>query len=102
MLRFSFTVKNPWAKDVYCKSFEYNAVLHGNKHFEAEHYYCNYNLFHFSLDLSWRGEDHAGPELELTLLGFSMRYKIYDVRHWDYSVGRWVIYVPNVKNKKKK
>lgn len=102
MLRFSFAVKNPWAKDVHCKVFERSGVLYGNKHFETEHYYSNYNLFYFLLDLSWRGEDHAGPEVELTLFGFSMRYKIYDARHWDYSMGTWVSYVPKTKNKNKK
>lgn len=96
MLKFSFTIKNPAAMDVNCKVFEYNRHLFGNKHFEAEHYYCNYNILQFSLDLSWRGEDHAGPELELCLFGYSARYKIYDIRHWNYSLGKW----KNTKTKK--
>jgi len=90
MLKFSIAIKNPWAKDVNLKVYEYNKELSKHKHFEAEHYYCGYFLLLFAIDTSWRGEDHAGPELELSFFGYSARYKIYDARHWNYTHGRWM------------
>lgn len=89
MIKFTFLVKNPWAKDVYLSVFNYDKKLSKNKSFEAEHFYCNYHLVYFSFDTSWRGEDHAGPELELGLFGYSAKYKIYDHRHWNYKIGDW-------------
>lgn len=98
MLKFSITIKNPYAKDVNCKVYECYKHLSKNKGFEAEHYYSNYYILYFSLDLSWRGEDHAGPEVEISLLGYSVRYKIYDYRHWDYVMGDWT--KPSIKKNK--
>jgi hypothetical protein len=89
MLKFLIALKNPYAKDVYCKSMEYDRKITKNKHIEFEHYYSNYYLFFLNIDTSWRGEDHAGPEVELCIFGFSFRYKIYDTRHWDYKIGNW-------------
>ena len=89
MLKFSIEIKNPFAKDVYCKTMSYDKVLTKTKHLEAEHFYSNYHLFTIKIDTSWRGEDHAGPEIELCILGFTAVYKIYDTRHWDYRRGKW-------------
>jgi hypothetical protein len=90
MLRISLCIKNPWAKDVQLSVYEYNKRLTKHKHFEAEYYYSGYFLFKFMVDTSWRAEDHAGPEFELTLFGYSVRYKLYDNRHWNYEHGRWM------------
>lgn len=89
MIRFSISFKNPYAKDVNCQVLQFDKRLTKNKSFEAEHFYDNYYLLNFSIDTSWRGSDHAGPEIELCFLGYSARYKIYDHRHWDYSKGKW-------------
>lgn len=90
MLRLSISIKNPVAKDVNLRVYDCNKKLSKHKHFEAEHYYCGYFLFKLMIDISWRGEDHAGPEIELCLFGYSARYKIYDTRHWNYEHGRWM------------
>lgn len=90
MLKFSIVVKNPWAKDVDAKAYNFDKAISKNKRFEAEHSYCGYFLLYFALDTSWRGGDHAGPELELCVFGYTARYKIYDIRHWNYTYGRWM------------
>ena len=90
MLKLCISLKNPWAKDVNVKVYNFNKAISKHKHFEAEHSYCGYFLLHFVLDTSWRGEDHAGPELELCLFGYTARYKLYDTRHWNYTYGRWM------------
>jgi len=89
MLKFSTSFKNPSAKDVHASLFQYNKHLTKTKSIEAEYFYSDYYLFHLFIDTSWRGEDHAGPEIEFCFLRYSVRYKIYDHRHWDYSKGKW-------------
>lgn len=36
-----------------------------------------------------RKMDHAGFTFELTVIGFSLYFKIYDDRHWDYQENNW-------------
>ena len=90
MLKLSISIKNPWAKDAQIKNWEYDKKLTRYKHFESQYCYCKYHIFLLSIDTSWRGEDHAGPELEVCLFGYTARYKIYDTRHWNYEQGRWM------------
>jgi hypothetical protein len=33
--------------------------------------------------------DHAGVDLWLGLLGYSVNLKFYDNRHWDHKLGVW-------------
>lgn len=35
-------------------------------------------------------QSHAGAELWLGLLGYSINFQIYDNRHWNHEEGRWV------------
>lgn len=51
-------------------------------------------LLSFELDLRLTGCDHAGPALEIVILGFMVRTNIYDSRHWDYDAGDWEQYDP--------
>ena len=34
-------------------------------------------------------QDHAGPGIELGLLGYNLHAMIYDHRHWDYELNNW-------------
>lgn len=44
----------------------------------------------FTLVTYWnRRMDHAGFTFELTVLGASLYFKIYDNRHWDYEENNW-------------
>jgi hypothetical protein len=38
----------------------------------------------------WLYQDHAGPKLELQLLGLTLILNLYDRRHWHYDQGRWM------------
>lgn len=91
MIKTNITIRNPFAKDEKCLlAWDKTLALTKHKTFEVE--VCSasmYNLFEFSLDLSWRGRDHAGPELHVELVGFEATIKIYDNRHWNYIKGTW-------------
>jgi len=45
-------------------------------------------LFHLELSLTTK-EDHAGFNIEFALLGYEVRFTVYDCRHWDYINERW-------------
>jgi hypothetical protein len=94
MIKTLLTVRNPFAKDSKMLHNRYQTfALSKNKTFEIEIGSASmYNLFMFSLDLSWRGQDHAGPELHIELFGFELTMKVYDNRHWDYNKGTWEYY----------
>jgi hypothetical protein len=36
--------------------------------------------------------DHAGICLEISMLGLTIAFRIYDNRHWDYENDRWENY----------
>lgn len=94
MIKTTLSIRNPFAKDENCLLSWYKTIaLTKNKTFEIE--LCSasmYNLFAISLDLGWRGRDHAGPELHVELFGFEVKIKIYDNRHWNYTDGTWQQY----------
>lgn len=91
MIRFSFSITNPWSKDepdplswFACYS------LTANKSLEVQFSkMSNYEWFRIDLDLNFRGKDHAGPEFLLNIFGWEFVIKIYDHRHWDYTLGSW-------------
>lgn len=97
MIKFTFYIRNPWAKDSRLKNyFHYHKQISENKGFEVQIYRSNsYNFFKLLLDLSWRGECHAGPSLEIGLWKYNIDIKIYDHRHWDYENGTWEVYDQN-------
>jgi hypothetical protein len=41
------------------------------------------------LDLSFWGQDHAGPLLMLDLFNYGVVLNWYDKRHWSYEKGTW-------------
>jgi hypothetical protein len=94
MIKFSFNIVNPWAKDCPMKDYYYrHKNLTKNKSFEIQISSSSpYNWFRLFVNLAWRGESHAGPEFELELGKYSVNVKIYDHRHWDYEKGSWEVY----------
>ena len=95
MLSVYVALRNPWAKDKFRDIWEaygdfperYEKLK--TKGWELQLYYSPYNLLALNIDLSWRGKDHAGPSIEITLFGFIFDAQIVDCRHWDHVNGTW-------------
>jgi hypothetical protein len=51
-----------------------------------------HTLFQVKIDLAWKGQDHAGPNLTIEFFGFFFDIKIYDTRHWDYENDKWKVH----------
>lgn len=91
MLKINLAIKNPWSHDSKHHDYFYkHKTLSKNKSFEIQIFRSSpYDLVSFGLDLFWRGEDHAGPSLDLCVYKYCLNIKIYDHRHWDYETGNW-------------
>ena len=64
-------------------------MISEHKSLDIGFYRYAWNLFEFQLDLRWWGRDHAGPSIELGILGYTARVGISDTRHWDSVKNCW-------------
>lgn len=89
MINLHITLRNYFSKEnfknLYTKSFK----LSKNKMFELQIVRYDYNWIDFEINTNFSGYDHAGPSLELGLLGFIIYVKIYDKRHWNHIDNTW-------------
>jgi hypothetical protein len=92
MIRLYFHIKNPWSKENFKNLFNWSKPVSKNKVIEIELTRYSYDLVSFSLNTNTSGEDHAGPEILISLLGYTASIKIYDTRHWDYENKKWTEY----------
>lgn len=92
MINFKFTIENPWGSSMFKSIRARHYKLFWHKVFEWQIYKYNTDIIGLTFNLTWRGQDHAGPEAELILFTYAFRVKIYDSRHWDYHNKRWEIY----------
>lgn len=102
MIKFTLSLKSFNPSDWFVSFYNYDFKLSKNKRFEAEFACDGYHNFFLLLDTSFRGRDHAGPQLEVCLLGYGARFAIYDVRHWDYKNNTWKNFQKNFYSKNKK
>jgi len=91
MMHFNFRLANPWAKENFKNLFCKGGLISKNTAWEVESIRHSWTLLEVSIAWSTR-QDHAGPSIELGLLGYSISAKIYDTRHWDYVTGDWEVY----------
>jgi hypothetical protein len=94
MIFFKFQIDNPWfspQEDFTDKNYYWkNVKLSENKNFEILLSRSEArDILDLNIDLRWWGQDHQGPELDVTLLGFMFDVKIYDSRHWNWEKNRW-------------
>ena len=92
MINFHLSIKNPFAKDNFknllCKAWRVSK----NKTFEFEIIRSAPSLFELVLVLEWSGHDHAGPEFNIGVFGYSINIHLYDTRHWNRETHTWEIY----------
>ena len=92
MLYLNFSIVNPFAQQDFNNIFSRSGQLTENKCWEIEIYREPRRLLGIEINLEWRGCDHAGPGMELSLFGHSISIKVYDVRHWNSKENTWVNY----------
>jgi hypothetical protein len=88
-LKFDVLIRSPIKKNIFRCIFSKEKKISDNKSFEIEMFWFSDELFRFAIDIKFGGDDHAGPELELNILGLTFAMKIYDHRHWNYENNSW-------------
>lgn len=89
MISFLISISNPWSKDRFKNLGCIWGKISKNKTWELEHSFCDGTFLDINLKYTTK-QDHAGFELDLSVLTYGIRFRIYDVRHWDYSQNKWV------------
>lgn len=86
MISINFSLTNPWS-DRFENVTAWNKKLSENKSCELEVYRSD-TIVELECRISVR-QDHAGITLGVGLFGWTVRFQIYDTRHWDYEKGQW-------------
>lgn len=88
MINIKFNIQNPFIKEDFKNLFNRSFQLSKNKYFEFEVIYHSVNLV--DLGFSWTTKrDHAGLDLTLGLICYSVSFRTFDRRHWDYRSDKW-------------
>lgn len=91
MIYAKFAIINPWHKNKFKNVVNWSKLVRKNKAIEFEVIYTDYELLKGEFELSFN-KDHAGLDLKLGLLGYSIEFTLYDTRHWDEEKGAWKNY----------
>lgn len=57
---------------------------------EVEYGEIDDTLLTFILSTEFKGSDHAGPKLELSVFGYGFRIEIPKARHWNHDDNCWM------------
>jgi hypothetical protein len=90
MINLKFLITNPWwdrFENVYAVAGQTPIK---NKFWEFQIIKSD-DILSFDLRITHR-TDHAGVDLWVGLLGYSMNLNLYDNRHWDIETNTWVKY----------
>lgn len=90
MIYFGFNITNPWSRrfeNVWNNVYE---VFSHSKYIELDVYKDN-TIVSFSFRLTTR-QDHAGLMIDAGLLGYTVSFQYYDIRHWNHEAGRYYKY----------
>jgi hypothetical protein len=89
MISCWIALRNPFrAKDFRMLGIQ-EGSLTKHKRWEIQLSYYAFHWFEFKLDLNWRQTDHAGPWIELNILGLTLDARIYDTRQWSDETNNW-------------
>jgi hypothetical protein len=92
MISIRIAVSNPFKHKPFKDYWQREYLITKHKCLEIGFYRYAWDLFEFHLDLRWSGRDHAGPSIEIGILGYTARLGISDTRHWNSVENRWENY----------
>lgn len=98
MIYARIALRNIWYDEKKCPFKSYwckHWALSKNKTAEAQFSRYAYNLAEITVELNWRGSDHAGPAFEINLFGYTLNVAVNDNRHWDHDTNTWEVYDAN-------
>lgn len=102
MIYFGFDIRSPFWKNKYMSKkinnqidyFEKDFPISKNKNFSIQlsRTVPMNILLGLTINTQWWGQDHAGFQFEIDILGFWLHLDFYDKRHWNFAKDRWEIY----------
>jgi len=92
MIRFKFGISNPFKYKEFRNIWSGHWAVTENRTLELQLYRYAYEVVGCDLDLAWQGEDHAGPNFELNILGWNFKLSLSDNRHWNLDTRTWEKY----------
>jgi hypothetical protein len=87
LVHLRFNLAAPW--DYFKSLGRLSGRLTRYKAWELEHTYYAGSFVDCEFAIS-AGEDHAGFELAVGLLGYGVSFRVYDTRHWNYQLEKWM------------
>jgi hypothetical protein len=90
MINFNFSIANPFRYKEFRTVWNRAWAVNQHRTLEVQIYRYSYNLFEFSIDLRWWGTSHAGPRLELGILGWTVDISLPSNYHWNSETQDWV------------
>lgn len=88
MLTARISLTNPFVKEKFKNLFNRSYQISKNKFFEFEVVYHSATLL--DLNISWTSKrDHAGLDFTVGICCFSVSFRTFDCRHWDYLNNKW-------------
>ena len=89
MIHINLTLRNPWS-DRFEHIRAWNGQLFKHKAWEVECYRSD-TVAEVEAKFTTQ-EDHAGVTIGVGLFSYTLRAQVYDSRHWDYKLKKWVVY----------
>lgn len=89
-MKLYFKIINHHARENFKNLYNRSGSMTVNKSWEFEIIRYSRDFIRLLIDLSWKGRDHAGPEILIGLFGYSLSAKIHDNRHWNWETKDWV------------
>lgn len=86
MINISFNIRNPWSNR-WDRGHVWSGSLTQHKFWELQAMKTA-DIIDFTFSFTIR-QDHAGLDFQLGLLGFALRFNVYDHRHWNTDVNAW-------------
>lgn len=84
-INFPSLVKGPSFRNFWSRSFR----AFGTRCIEIQLFQYGIQLLDIDLDLEFTGSDHAGPRLELGVLGYYVSIGFPESRHWNPITDDW-------------
>ena len=89
MINLNFLLTNPYS-DRFEHVYGKDGKLTKNKSWEFQIYKSD-TIVELEFRLAHR-TDHAGVKLGIGLLGYTVSFQLYDIRHWNYDTKCWEVY----------
>ena len=74
---------------VFKNIYSSDGQLSEHKFWEFEVYYYSFLNFELEYSFAWTKRDHGGISFGIGIFGYTIKFQIYDHRHWNFYTNNW-------------